>query len=366
MKPRRSRGPRAPANGPRVALVLGGGGLKGFAHIGVLRALEEHGIEPVLFAGTSIGALLAASYAGGVSTTELGRRALSLRRRDLFRLNHLGMLVERLRSSAVYSEEPLRALVRDAVPRVPFSRLPVPVLVMTVDIERGTEIVWGLPGLEHAQVDDAVYASCAVPGFFPPGLVDGRLCVDGGTVDNLPVGVAAHGVDAIIAVDVGSSDLTPDTAIATQGFGSIYMRAATIMMSALQQQPLSAWSGPPMLLVRPRVGHIGWFAFGHTQELIDEGYRAAGEALQQLGPCIENGGGVWPRRLVRLHVDRERCSGCRLCAALAPRVMGLDFGGKAFPLAETVEWSPADGDFVRHCPVGAVQVRDGKALEGAA
>lgn len=339
---------------PRVALVLGGGGLKGFAHLGVLRALEERGIAPVLYAGTSIGALIAAARAGGSSIEELSRRAFALRRRDLFRLDHLGMLRERLRSAALYAEEPLRALVRDTVPGVPFSELPVPVLVTTVDIERGTQAVWGLPGMDSARVDDAVYASCAVPGCFPPGQVDGRLCVDGGTIDNLPVGVAAHGVDAIIAVDVGSSDLTDGTGIGAQGFGSIYMRAATVMMSALQQHPLSSWSGPPMLLVRPRVGHIGWFSFTSTAELIDEGYRCAIEALEQLDACIANGGGIYPRRLVRLSVDREQCTGCRMCAVLAPRVAGIDSTGKAFPLAEVVEWSPADGDFVRHCPSGAI------------
>jgi NTE family protein len=323
----------------------------------VLRALEEHGISPTLYAGTSIGALIAASYAGGATIEELSRRAFGLRRRDLFRLNHLGMLMERLRSSSVYSDEPLRALVRNCVPCVPFSRLPVPVLVMTVDIERGTQVAWGLPGLDDARVDDAVYASCAVPGFFPPGQVNGRLCVDGGTIDNLPVAVAAHGVDAIIAVDVGSSDLTHETDIGAQGFGSIYMRAATVMMSALQQQPLSAWSGPPMLLVRPHVGHIGWFSVSQTHELIDEGYRSATEALEQLDACIANAGGIYPRRLVRLTVDRERCSGCRICAALAPRSVGIDSAGKAFPLAEVVEWSPADGDFVRHCPAGAIEAK---------
>ena len=110
---------------PRIALVLGGGGMKGFAHIGVLQALEESGIRPTLYAGTSIGALLAAAYAGGMTIEELSRRAFELRRRDLFRLNHFGMLIERTRSAAVYQEEPLRALVRSTVPCVPFTNMPV-------------------------------------------------------------------------------------------------------------------------------------------------------------------------------------------------------------------------------------------------
>src|ERR1700755_3653151 len=81
----------------RIALVLGGGGMKGFAHIGVMQALEERGIVPTVYAGTSIGALLAGARLGGMPVEELRVRAESLRRRDLFRLNHFGMLMERMR-----------------------------------------------------------------------------------------------------------------------------------------------------------------------------------------------------------------------------------------------------------------------------
>jgi NTE family protein len=140
----------------RIALVLGGGGMKGFAHIGVLRALEEAGVRATCYAGTSIGALLAAAYVGGMSLDEMERRALSLRRRDLFRINHVGMLLERMRSPSIYLEEPLRALCMSAIPGVTFDELPVPLLVNTVDVERGTQVVWGLPGLRDVRVDDAV------------------------------------------------------------------------------------------------------------------------------------------------------------------------------------------------------------------
>jgi len=148
----------------RIALVLGGGGMKGFAHIGVLRALEETGVRPTCYAGTSIGALLAAAYVGGMSLDEMERRAVSLRRRDLFRINHVGMLLERMRSPSIYLEEPLRGLCMSAIPGVTFEQLPVPLLVNTVDVERGIQVVWGLPGLRDVRVDDAVYASCALPG----------------------------------------------------------------------------------------------------------------------------------------------------------------------------------------------------------
>src|SRR5947209_5801298 len=153
----------------RIALVLGGGGMKGFAHIGVMQALEERGIVPTSYAGTSIGALLAAARLGGMAIEELRERAQTLRRRDLFRINHFGMLMERMRSPSIYLEEPLRDLIRAVVPSGTFEDLPKPLLVNTVDLERGVPMIWGTRGTRDVDIQDAVYASCALPGFFPPG-----------------------------------------------------------------------------------------------------------------------------------------------------------------------------------------------------
>jgi NTE family protein len=346
-----------PHTKPRIALVLGGGGLKGFAHIGVLRALEERGIAPAVVAGSSIGALIGAAYTTGMSVDELTQRAVGLRRRDLFRINHVGMLLERMRSPSVYLEEPLRTLVQSVVKRVRFDEVATPLYVNTVDVARGTQVVWGLPGHRDVFVDDAVYASCALPVFFPPGRVDGRFCIDGGTVDNLPVSLVANEADAIVAVDVGNADVTRDDAVPANGFTSISMRAATIMMHALQEVSLTQWSGPPMILVRPKVGQVGWFRFDATQDLIDAGYSAATEALRDLDKCFDWPGRIFPRRLVQLTVDRAKCNGCGLCVATAPTTMALDLQGRAFPRSEVVDWSPADGDFVRQCPTGALEAK---------
>lgn len=342
---------------PKIALVLGGGGLKGFAHIGVLRALKERGIVPARLAGTSIGALIGSAYVNGMPIEEMQARAESLARRDLFRIDHMGMLVQRVRTSAIYLEEPLRLICESIAPQGTFAGLSMPLLVNTVDVERGTQLIWGLPGLQDVPVADAVYASCALPGAFPPGKVDGRICVDGGVIDNLPAGVASLGMDAVIAVDVGSSDLSPSTDVTRRGFGAIYMRSATIMMHALQGWPLSQWNGPPMVLARPRLGHVDWLGFGNTREVIDEGYRAAVEALDSLELALGEHGSIYPRHPVEIKVDRDRCIGCTTCVALAPRSMALDKEGKAYPLTTTCNWSPADGDFVRHCPTAAITIR---------
>jgi NTE family protein len=356
-KPKRGvRRARKKPHSPRVALVLGGGGLKGFAHIGVMRALAERNIKPTVYAGTSIGALIAAAAASGMPVAEMADRARALRRRDLFRINRLGFVLERLHSPAIYLEGPLRDVCEGIVPAGKFDEIDATLLVNTVDLQRGTQIVWGLPGLKHVSMADAVYASCALPGFFPPGELDGRPCVDGGVMDNLPVGIAARGMDAVIAVDTGSSALLTEKDVQRHGFSAIYMRAATTMMHALQLAPLEHWAGPPMTLIRPRVTHIEWFSFSHADELMEAGYRAATEALEGLERTFEAGTGIYPLRSMRVTVDRVKCIGCTLCASMAPQVMAMDEFGKAYPWAPEVEWSPADGDFVQHCPTYAIEV----------
>ncbi len=342
---------------PRIAVVLGGGALKGLAHVGVLRALAEAAVVPYLYAGTSIGAMIAAAAASGMSIPQMTERALRFRRRDLFRINHIGMLMERMLSRSIYLEAPLRALCDELVAEGTFDDLRTPLLVTAVDIDHGYPVVFGRPGLRDVRVRDAVYASCALPGFFPPGIVGGRTCIDGGTTDNLPVAIAAPGIDAIIAVDVGIADVPEASGVAAQGFASIFMRAATLMMHEQQQHALERWSSPPMLLIRPKVSHIGWFSFGHTEELLEVGYTATRDALVKLPELLRAPGGIFPRRSVDITVDREACTGCGLCVARAPQMMALDVDHKAYPLSSRQVWSPADGAFVRACPVGAIHVR---------
>jgi NTE family protein len=353
LRPSSSVRPPETSVGRRIALVLGGGGLKGFAHIGVLRALEERGIVPDVYAGTSIGAMIAGAYLGGASIDHLQSRAEGLRKRDLFRLNHFGMLLERMRSPSIYLEEPLRELCSGAIPDVNFAALPKRLLVNTVDLHRGARVVWGLPGLEDFPVRDAVYASCALPGFFPPGRVGDRTCIDGGVVDNLPVSVASQFADLVIAVDVGSSDQSRRDA-ESSGFAGIYMRAATMMMHALQQFPLERWHGPPMVLIRPRVDDAAWLSFTDTAANIAEGYRSATRALERIDSYWDHPNCVYPRRRVQIDVNRELCTGCGTCVSLSPAVMGMDGSGKAFARTHIVDWSPAEGGFVHECPTAAI------------
>jgi NTE family protein len=291
-----------------------------------------------------------------MSVDEMSERARALRKRDLFRLNRLGIVLDRLQMPAIYLDKPLRDICASIAPKGTFNELKTTLLVNTVDLQRGTQVVWGLPGLRHVQVAEAVYASCALPGFFPPGMLEDRPCVDGGVVDNLPVSIAGRGMDAVIAVDTGSSSILTQKDVQRHGFSAIYMRAATTMMHALQLLPLEHWDGPPMTLMRPKVQHIGWFNFNRADDLMDAGYRAAKEALESFDKCFDAKTGIFPLRPMRIHVNRDKCIGCTLCAAMAPQVMAMDDVGKAFPWTPEVEWSPADGDFVQHCPTYAIEV----------
>jgi NTE family protein len=345
---------------PKVALVLGGGGLKGFAHIGVLKAFEERGITPSVVAGTSIGSLIAAAYAGGMPIAEMISRAKRLTKNDLFRINHVGMVTRRMLSPSLYLAKPLQNLIDDIVPAGTFRDLPRRLLVNTVDLERASLVLWGLPGLEDVSVREAVYASCALPGFFPPGKINGRTCADGGIADNVPALAASHGMDAVVAVDVGSSNIARARRIGEKGFAAIYVRSAQVLMKSLQALQLTNWSGPPLLLVRPAVWHYNWFSFGHVERIIQLGYEAAVQSLDRVGTSLLLGG-VWPRRMVEVRVDRDKCTGCTLCATLAPHMMAMDQDGKAQVLHSPTEWSRADGDFVHQCHAEAIQV---EAIDG--
>lgn len=335
--------------------MLGGGGLKGFAHIGVLKAFEERGIKPSVVAGTSIGALIAAAYVGGMPIHAMTERARSLTKADLFKINHVGMVAKRMLSPSLYLAKPLQRLIDEIVPAGTFGDLDRRLLVNTVDLETASQVLFGLPGLRDVSVRDAVYASCALPGFFPPGKINGRVCADGGIADNVPALASSHGMDAVIAVDVGSSNIARARRVDEKGFAAIYVRSAQILMKSLQAQQLVQWSGPPLLLVRPAVWHYSWFSFGHVDRIIQLGYEAAVEALETVGTSLLLGG-VWPRRMVDVSVDRAKCIGCTLCATIAPHMMSMDLDGKASVLETPVEWSRADGDFVHQCPTEAIKV----------
>ncbi len=333
--------------------------MKGLAHVGVLKALEERGWPPADVVGSSIGALVGACWCTGMPPREIEEVALAVTRRDLFRIAHRDMALKRMRSPALYQRDPLEHLIRGLIGDVTFDELERPLLVNTVDLDSGTQVFWGAPGLTDVPVADAVFASCALPGYLPPQTLRGRSYVDGAAVSNLPVGIArARGRDLVIAVDVGSpGTFKADTQQA--GFAAVYARAIEIAIAAMRTTMLKHWDQPPMVLIQPRVEHISMFSFRHNRELVDEGYRAAVEVLDWPGAVPPpTAHGVFPRRRYHVRVLRQRCIGCGGCLAHGPPgLFQLDEEGKAVVTVAEHVWSPVDPDFVRQCPTLAIAVR---------
>lgn len=340
-------------------LVLSGGGLKGLAHLGVLQALHERNLAPDLVIGSSMGALVAAAWATGMPLREMRARALKVRRKDVFAVAHSDMALRRMLAPAVYRKEPLDELIYSLVGDRTFRDLRHRLLVNTVDLNSGVQVLWGLAGLEDVRVADAVFASCALPGILPPRQIRGRYYVDGAVVENLPLRfAAAAGQGPIVAVNLnplGPFDLLRSD-VETQGFASTYIRGLEMVMQTQSADRLRAWHRPPLVLVQPRVGHISMFAFDQTDELMNEGYRAMAAALDAVGPLDDLGPGIHPRRAVRISVDRDKCVGCGACALWAPEVFEVGPDGRARVTAPIRTWSPVEGTYVSHCPVHAIHI----------
>jgi NTE family protein len=340
-------------------LVLGGGGMKGLAHVGVLQALIERSLRPTRIIGSSVGALVGAAWSTGLSIARLREIAVGLKRKDVFVVAHADMAFKRMRSPALFRREPLEELIRRLVGDATFQQLDPPVVVNTVDLNSGMQVFWGLPGLDDVRVADAVFASCALPGYLPPHEIGGRFYVDGAVVANLPFQAArALGDELILAVDVSASDaFRADTQ--EEGFAGVFARATEIGLQALLEMRLRTWTTPPIYYVHPRVEHVSLFSFDHLREVVEEGYRATIAALDRADEWpVPGDEGVFPKRHVVVRVERERCIGCGACLVHAPQGMFvLDAERKAVVTRPDQDWSPVDGGFIRHCPTYAITAR---------
>src|SRR5256885_10464030 len=299
-------------NQTQFTLVLGGGGMKGVAHVGVLQAVTERGLLRSKSVGWSVGPRVGAAGSAGKSIAELREIAIGLVRRDIFAVAHADMAFKRMRSPALSRREPLDHLLHRLVGNITFQDLGNPLIVNTVDLNSGMQVFWGLEGLDEVPVKDAVVASCALPGYLPPREIRGRFYVDGATLDNLPVGTARIlGADLILAVDVSASNaFRADTQ--DEGFASVFARAAEIAMQSLLELRLREWTTPPIYYIHPRVEHISAFDFDHLREIVEEGYRATVAALDRAEALPAPGdAGVYPRRPVTVRVQRGACIGVR-------------------------------------------------------
>lgn len=299
----------------RLGIALGGGGARGWAHIGVLRVLQRAGIEPDIVVGTSIGAVVGGAYAAGKLDE------FEAYTRDLTRSKVFGTLDFNLVSSGLINGRRLSARIASHIGDPQIEDLEKRFVAIATELSNGHEI-W----LNRGGLLDAMWASYALPGIFHPVRMGGRWLVDGALVNPIPVSVAralgAHGVIAVnLHSDVfGKGTIVPDFAAHTQadqidddgpstdggsswtnalmihrqllsrnpaapGLSSVMMEAFSIVQDRVARSRLAA--DPPDLTVLPRLNEIGFFEFHRAEELIALGEAAAERELDRIQTLVE-------------------------------------------------------------------------------
>ncbi len=252
----------APRPAPKIALVLGGGAARGFAHIGVIKALEAQGIVPSIVVGTSAGAVVGALYAAGDDGFALQKLALGM---DEGQFSDWSWP-----DRGVLRGEALQDFVNRAVGGRPLEKLNKLMAVVATDLQSGEPVVFrtGNTGM-------AVRASSSVPGLFQPVAINGREYVDGGLVSPVPVGVARRlGADFVIAVDIsarpryGKTQSTPD----------VLLQTFTIMSRVIARNELADAD----VVIRPNMSGLSATDFQDRNLAVLEGEKAAAAALPEI------------------------------------------------------------------------------------
>ncbi len=273
--------------GRKFAVVLGGGGLRGLAHIGALKALHRFGLIPDEYVGASVGSLIAAMAAGGMKPEEIEEVALTLRPEDILDYQWLRLLWRRARARSLCRGKALHDFVRRVLPEDRFDRLLLPLYVTSVELDSAQEVIWGMPGFRDVPVHDCVVASCSIPGIYPPKRINQYSFVDGSLVDTLPVKVAVYNkADLILAVYLEPAEPRPRGA-EQKGIAAILQQSQSILSRTLARHNLHFFEKAPIILVQPRVGDHGMFEFQNTAEMIDAG-EAATEAALRDHPLTRN------------------------------------------------------------------------------
>ena len=285
---------------PRLAIALGSGSARGWAHIGVLRALLQAGVVPDIVCGKSIGAFVGATYASG-SLDPLEGWVRGLTRRDV-----LGFFDVSLVAGGLIKGEKLLGYTSRLFLDETFADLDKPFACVATDLASGRE-VW----LREGRILDAVRASVALPGLLVPQLLDGRYLVDGGLVNPVPVSLCrALGADIVIAVDlsmdtIGLRQRRGDASawrqtmgrwlgregdgdgedVARPSLADVVSNSIAIMQGRISRSRLAG--EPADVLIAPRLGQLGLLDFHRAHEAIAAGRMAAEHMLPMLRAIIE-------------------------------------------------------------------------------
>jgi len=251
------------ADRPGIGLALGGGFARGFAHLGVLRVLEENQIPISHIAGTSVGSILGAAYASGAPLSRIISTCRTLRFRDIarWRVSRLGLA----------SNHRLGDLIERVFESRQFEELRIPLAVVATDLSTGEPVVF-----TQGNLVDAIRASCAFPGLFEPVEIGTRCLADGGLVAPVPTRAARElGATSVLGISVGMHD-------GFRGAPTNIFQVVSRAVSAAQKHQLEVWERHADLVLRPEVQSLAWDDFDRAEEAIAAGAAAARRALPRI------------------------------------------------------------------------------------
>lgn len=245
----------------KLGFALGAGGSRGVAHIGFLQAMEENGIKPDFISGSSMGAVVGACYASGMTPEEMKNEVFQIKKSDV-----LDLAVTPMRNQALLKSKKMRSLLEKYLADKKFNDLKIPFCCVAVDLYTGKGVTLG----GKRSVLDSVVASSSIPGIFKPVQTDdGYLLVDGGVKNRLPVKeVKKLGAEIVVAIDVlGNLRLEKDKKYSLM---SVIFRTVDIYDDNGASYKLKRCK--PDLLICPDMGDISQYKFNKYQESYDAGY----------------------------------------------------------------------------------------------
>ena len=256
-----------PPRQAKVALVLGAGASRGFAHVGVLKVLDAQKVPIHLIVGTSSGSFVGGLYACGIDVYQLQKMALAIQKDDVVDLT--------IPDNGFVRGEKLENFVNRAVQNCTLERLKIPFLAVATNVQTGEETVFAT-----GNTGKAVRASCSVPGIFQPVRIGEKTYVDGGVVSPVAVDAARKaGADVVIAVDISAGV----AGAAPQGTLETILQSIDIMYTKISAAQLRNAD----VVIRPRVNHISSSDFDKRHEAILEGEKAAAEALPRIQAILD-------------------------------------------------------------------------------
>jgi NTE family protein len=291
-----TRAPKLPATrsttlparpeGPRIGLALGGGAAKGIAHIAMFEMLDDMGVKPSIIAGTSIGAIVGANYASGMSGREMRDYALKLfaNRTELLRriaARWPGSLTTLWNpfTPALFSAEALVEILMPETLPLGFDRLKIPLITVATDFYAQEEVLF-----ETGDLIPAIAASSALPALMTPVEHQGRVLIDGGFVNPTPFDILRERADITVAIDVTGTDRKRTPGKLPNSF-EVSIGGAQITLASIVKEKLK--NGGPDVLIRPAVNQFAAMDFLKVKEILDESEPAKEELKRKLSDAME-------------------------------------------------------------------------------